>query len=922
VTETLNYKKKLIEVALPLDVINEASGKEKSIRQGHPSTMHIWWARRTLAATRAIIFSSIVDDPSNYLSNKKEADKERKKIFRVIEKLVQWKQEDKRELQKKVSELIKTSTKNSPPPVLDPFSGGGTIAFAAQNLGLEAYGSDLNPVAVMVSKGLVEIPPKFYDREPINPQSKKFFKKSWSGSKGLAEDVRYYGNLIRQDATKKIGKLYPQVNNNNILVWIWCRSVKCQNPACRVEIPLMINLKLSDHCYIHPFYEKSNLKFKLDKKTPNFGESTKEGRGSYFKCINCGQIASEDYIKEEGRKKRLHTKLMAGIVENKKGFRFVETTKADEDLALKNRPAWVPTQVISEDTGNLIRARGYGFTEWSEFFLPRQLIALTTFSDLIKDMKNRILDDMKTKDKTSLNQGGKGDYAYAEAICTYLTLALDRCANYWSSFTFWGGSFVVQTFSRQTISMVWDFTEVNPFSNSTGNWDGAVEWVAKVLDNIDSKSKGEIKNLDSSKTLDFENIRPLISTDPPYYDNINYAELSDYFYVWMRPLLVNIYPDLFATLLTPKSQELIAAPYRFNGNRELAKKHFLDNMENCFKLMRKKINEDYPLTIYYAYKQTEVEEILSEAKSISSTGWETMLVGLIRAGFKIVGTWPMRTERFQGFKTGKNYLASSIVIVCRPRQDDAPISTRREFITALKKELPSALKNLQEAGIAPVDMAQSAIGPGMAVFSRYSKVLEADGTPMSVRTALQIINQELDAYLAEQESDMDKETRFCIAWYEQFGWNEAPFGDANTLAMAKGTAVNALEQAGVVYAKAGKVRLLKRDELDQDWDPTGDKKLTVWECVQQLIRILDEEGETGTAEILRKIGGLAEPVKELAYRLYSLCEKKGWAEDGLAYNKLISSWQSIADKAQFGERASEETKKKLKDKSQKTLNNI
>jgi len=351
----------------------------------------------------------------------------------------------------------------------------------------------------------------------------------------------------------------------------------------------------------------------------------------------------------------------------------------------------------------------------------------------------------------------------------------------------------------------------------------------------------------------------------------------------------------------------------------LAKKHFLENMENCFKLMREKINEDYPLTIYYAYKQTEVEEILSGTRSISSTGWETMLQGLIKANFKVVGTWPIRTERFQGFKTGKNYLASSIVIVCRPRSEDAPLSTRREFITNLKKELPSALKNLQDAGIAPVDMAQAAIGPGMAVFSRYSKVLEADGSPMSVRTALQIINQELDLYFSSQESEMDKETRFCIAWYEQFNWVEGPFGDANTLATAKGTAINALESAGVIKAKSGKVRLLKRDELAESWDPTKDKKITVWECVQHIIKTLEIKGESGAAEIMKKLGGQTEPVKELAYRLYSLCEKKGWAEDALSYNALISSWQSINDKVQFAEEVSKETKKTLKDKSQKTL---
>ncbi|MFH0970172.1 MAG: DUF1156 domain-containing protein [Candidatus Diapherotrites archaeon] len=913
------YKKKLIEVALPLDLINEASSKEKSIRQGHPSTMHIWWARRTLAASRAVLFSSLVDDPSVYCSSVKEANKERKRIFKIVTELVQWKTENKRELKKKISELINNSTDNSPPPILDPFSGGGTIPYAAQNLGLDGYGIDLNPVAVMVGKGLVEIPPLFYGKPPICKQN--IFEGAWTGTKGLAEDIRYFGKLLKEQACSKIGKYYTDdtTDGKTVIAWLWCHTVKCQNPACRFEIPLITNSKLSENCFIRPHYEEKKLKFKLAKKSSLFGNATKEGRGSNFKCINCGQISSDEYIKNEGKMKNLKNRLMAAVIEEKKGFGFREVTDAEEQNALSCSPNWEPLQEINKTTGNLIRASGYGINKWSDLFLPRQLLALTTFSDLINDLIKELIDKSNILDKTHLRDYGKGDLAYIEAICVYLTFALDRCANYWSASTFWGGSFIVQTFRRQTVSIVWDYTEVNPFSNSTGNWDGAIDWVAKVLENIDSHSKGEIKNLDSSKTLDFNELKPLISTDPPYYDNIDYAELSDYFYVWMRPLLSSIYPDIFATLLTPKSQELIAAPHRFDGDKEKAKEHFLNNMSACFTLIRKKINEDFPLTVYYAYKQTETDDNSHGEKELSSTGWETMLTSLIAAGFKVVGTWPMRTERFQGFKSGKNYLASSVVIVCRPRNENAPIATRREFLSSLKKELPSALKNLQDADIAPVDLAQSAIGPGMAIFSRFSKVLEADGSPMSVRTALQLINQELSGFLSAQESDWDKETRFCIAWFEQFGWSDAPFGDANTLAQAKGTAVNGLERVGVVLARGGRVRLVKREDLSSEWDPLLDKHLTVWECVQHLIRILEEKGETEAAKILNKLGGLKETVKELAYALYAICEKKGWSEEGLAYNALISSWQSITDKAQFGEKTSAKTKQDLKDKSQKKL---
>ncbi|MDD4082193.1 MAG: DUF1156 domain-containing protein [Sphaerochaetaceae bacterium] len=636
-TET-QYKKKLIEVAIPLDIINEASGKEKSIRQGHPSTMHIWWARRTLAASRAVLFASIIDDPSVYCSTAKEADKERKKIFKVINELVQWKTEDKRGLNKKINELINKSTNNSPPSVLDPFSGGGTIPYAAQNIGLDAYGIDLNPVAVLVGKGLVEIPPLFYGKPPISKINT--FNGKWAGAKGLAEDIRYYGNLLKEQANNKIGPHYCDNSKDKkiVIAWLWCHTVKCQNPACKFEVPLITNSKLSETCFIDPYYKKEKLNFRLSKNESIKNNTTKEGRGSNFKCINCGHISSDVYIKSEGKKKNLKNRLMAAVVEEKKSFGFREVTENEEKEALKCVPKWEPSQEINKTTGNLIRASGYGIDKWSDLFLPRQLLALTTFSDLIANLKKDLLSKVDPSDKIHLRDYGKGELAYIEALCVYLTFALDRCANYWSASTFWGGSFIVQTFRRQTVSIVWDYTEVNPFSNSTGNWDGAIEWISKVLENIDSNTKGEIKNLDSSKNLNFNEIKPVISTDPPYYDNIDYAELSDYFYVWMRPLLNSIYPDVFATLLTPKAQELIAAPHRFGGDKEKAKQHFLNNMSSCFKLIRKKINEEFPLTVYYAYKQTETEEDFRGEKDISSTGWETMLTSLIEAGFRVVGT--------------------------------------------------------------------------------------------------------------------------------------------------------------------------------------------------------------------------------------------------------------------------------------------
>jgi len=917
----MTYKKKLIEVALPLEEISWAASKEKSTRQGNISTIHLWWSRKPIAAAKAVIFASLIDDPSNFLPQK-EADKARKKLFELIAELVKWNNPKEKEVLKKVKNLILKSTKNNPPAILDPFCGGGSIPLAGQILGLDAYGGDLNPVATLISKAIIEIPPKFNGLPALNPTNKmNTLNGKRRGACGLAEDVRYYGNWIKIQTMDKIGKLYPKgPKGKTVVAWLYCRTVRCQNPACGCLTPLVskwwVCRRDNEKILLNPIYSKktNSFEFELTNKSQDNHPIMNRKGGT---CLNCGSLLPFNYLRKQGRDGKLDLKLTALILEGEKRKEYsipnqeqIEVFKKIKELNI------LETNLPDKALG--FRIQQYGMTKHKDLFTPRQLMALDTFSSLISETKTKIVSDLKNNE----NLSEQFIEEYSKAVCTYLALAVDRAASYWSKLCWWNPSgFISQTFGRQALPMIWDTAEVNPFSDSTGNWSGGVEWIAKVLERIDYKQKGEIKNLDAAATLNFENIIPIISTDPPYYDNIGYSDLSDFFYVWLRKSLSSLYPDLFATLLTPKNKELVATQFRFK-NKDEAKEHFMKGLKKSFELIKDK-SKDYPITIYYAFKQTESEKDVEGGIKISSSGWESVLYAILDSGLEITGTWPIRTERTgRPVEIGTNALASSIVIVCRPRPKNEIISTRREFIKELKKELPSALKKLQEAGIAPVDMAQSAIGLGMAVFSKYSKVLEADGNQMSIRTALQIINQELDAFLTEQESDMDQETRFCIAWYEQFGWKEGPFGDANTLATAKGTAVNALETAEVVYAKAGKVRLLKRSELDDDWDPTTDKKLTVWECVQHLIKRLDQEGEDSAAKIIRKIGGLAESVKELTYRLYSMCEKKGWTEDGIAYNTLISSWQSTSDKAQYYDKISEETKKRLKDKTQKKLDDL
>jgi putative DNA methylase len=917
----MTYKKKLIEVALPLGAISEASSKEKSIRQGNISTMHLWWSRKPLAACKAVLFASLVDDPGNSLPPK-EAEKERKRLFRIIEELVKWDNPKEKEILKKVQEEIVKSTDNNPPPVLDPFCGGGSIPLAAQMIGLDSYGIDLNPVAVLISKGLVEIPPKFIRMPPINPDSQKTkLKGEWTGTKGLAEDIRYYGKWVREEANKKIGYMYPLgPNNETVVAWLWCRTVTCPNPACQLPVPLVskweVSKKENKERWVKPIIDKSkkSLHFIIQSGQPTI-KPTKTGKVK-FNCLDCNSLINDKYIKERGGKNEIQYTPMCLVTEGKSGLNFYDSNYSQQtyikpitelnglDILLPNAPRYISPPL-------------FGYTRFCDLFLDRQLLALTTFSELVKNLDDKILEDYRKSSYS--NRNSKLEKEYTNAIKTYLAFSTDRCADYWTTLAIWAFEFVAHTFGRQAIPISWDFAEINPFSTSTGNWMGAVEWVAKVVQEFDYSNKGQIKNLDSTTTLDFDGIYPLISTDPPYYDMVSYSDLADFFYIWLRNSLRDTYPDLFSTVVTPKSKELVADSSAFDEDLETSKKRFLEGLERSFHLIKNKMNINYPLTVYYAYKQSEDENYEGDIR-ISSSGWETMLSGLISSEFQIVGTWPIKTERSARPRSiNSNALTSSIVIVCRPRSSDSPIATRRDFINILKKELPSALKNLQAAGIAPVDLAQASIGPSMAVFSRYSKVLESDGNLMTVRTALQIINQELDSFLAEQESDMDKETRFCVSWFEQYGYNTGPFGDANTLATAKGTAINTLEADGLVYAKAGKVRLLMRSELKDDWNPTTDKKLTVWECIQYSIKALELEGEKSASEILRKIGGLSDPVKELSYRLYSLCEKKGWTEDALAYNSLISSWQSITDQAQFAESDSEKKKKAIKDKAQKRL---
>ncbi|MHB9291034.1 putative DNA methylase [Hollandina sp. SP2] len=1069
-------KKKLIEVAIPLEAINAQAAREKSIRHGHPSTLHLWWARRPLAACRAVLFASLVDDPSSRpdkFPTEDAQDAERRRLFRIIEKLVDWDNIKNEKLYNEAYEEILKSTNGSPPPVLDPFAGGGSIPLEAQRLGLEAHASDLNPVAVLINKALIEIPPRFKDMPPVNPKVRKEYlgernervlqrnntlAKSSGGSEGnisphsipstgrnlrdeipdhpcsginfsehsgrmgagvpqgesplsvdsagviggsrnaadvmrrakmvpenadcnnsfltgrgepyayndkkevqrgergkrveergkraeergkrveereksaeereksandqlythssilfpnstgLAEDVRYYGEWMREEAFKKIGRLYPKAKlpdgtEATVIAWIWARTVKCPNPACGVEMPLVRSFELSKkkgkEAWVKPVIraDKKSIRFEVQQGKGDVPEGVVNRNGA--RCICCGSPAGFPYIRDEGKAGRMGAKMMA-IVADGQGGRIYLSPNADHvKTADVPKPENYPQGALSGKAK--VNAGLYGLTEFSDLFTPRQLTALVTFSDLVGDAITQAqadaLDAGLPADDRGLDAGGNGARSYGEAVGVYLACAVNRLVDRSSTLASWQniGDKIRSTFGRQALAMVWDYAEANSFCNSTGCWTGNVEWVYKCLQNCISNIQGFV---DQQDAMQIAGNPVVISTDPPYYDNIGYADLSDFFYIWLRRSLQNVYPTLFSTLLVPKAEELVATPFRFDGNKEKAKLFFEDGMLKAFKKMRQTVNADFPLTVYYAYKQSEHEaDEETESTEIASSGWETMLQAIIKAGFFITGTWPLRTERSsRAVAQNANALASSIAIVCRPRPEDAPSITRRAFQTELRKALKEGLHKLQAVNIAPVDLAQASIGPGIAVYSKYKEILKADDTQMTVHDALVMINQELDEYLSTQTGNLDPNSQFCIAWFEECGLQAAEYGRAETLAKAKLAHIQDLAGEGVLESGRGKVRLTKRSELPENWNI--DKAKSIWAMVQGLCLAMDKGGKAGAAAAMAKIvqenPAAVDNIKSLAYRAYMISERKGWNDEALAYNSLVSMWLDIS----------------------------
>ena len=928
----MTVRKKLIEVALPLDAINAAAAREKSIRHGHPSTLHLWWARRPLAAARAVIFAQLVDDPSSrpeLFPTEEAQDRERQRLFDLIEELVKWENTTNEEVLQQARDEIRICWRRACadhadhphavelfdperlPAFHDPFAGGGALPLEAQRLGLEAHASDLNPVAVLINKAMIELPPKFAGRPPVHPEARsegELLGAKWTGARGLAEDVRCYGRWMREEAERRIGHLYPKVavtgemvrerpdlqpyagRELTVIAWLWARTVKSPNPAfAQVEVPLvstfMLSTRRGKEAYVEPVIGADGYRYRFTVKVgapPDAAAATagtKLARGANFRCLVSGVPIPPDHIKAEGMAGRMGARLLAIVAEGDRGRVYLAPTEEHETAASRAQPEWKPDGSVPERlTGGTCYA--YGLTTFGDLFTPRQLVALNTFSDLVAEARERIRQD-----------GGAGVTAYAEAVSLYLSCGISRLANRSATICVWnrGGEKVEQVFARQAIPMTWDYPETNPLSDSTGGWSGSLGWIPETLRFLPLEVSGHGTAAQENAVSHAGLESSIVSTDPPYYDNIAYADLSDFFYVWLRRALRSVFPDLFATMAVPKMEELVASPYR-HGGREQAESFFMSGMARALGRLSLKTPRSIPTTLYYAFKQSETKD----DRGFASTGWETFLDAVIRSGFEISGTWPMRTERPTGVKAAVNALASSIVLVCRRRPDDAPTGSRRELIDALKEELPTALVHLQRGNVAPVDLAQAAIGPGMAIFTRYAKVLHGAGNRVTVGEALALINQTLDEILAAQEGDFDTDSRWALAWFDQHGFEAGEYGRAETLATAKNTSVSGMVQAGIIHSQAGSVRLLRPQELPADWDPAADDRLTTWEAVHHLIRVVWHGGEMAAARLLRRLGGVADLARELCYRLYTVSERRKRAAEALDYNGLVKSWPEIS----------------------------
>lgn len=882
------WKRKLIEVGIPLKEINDASAKEKRARVGHPSTLHLWWARRPLAACRAVLFSQLVDDPSSRLDlfpTQEEQETERRELHRLLCELIRWEHSTDSELFKKANEKIRKSCgNNGPPPILDPFAGGGSIPLEAQRLGLIAEGRDLNPVAVLITRALIEIPAQWAGRPPVFREG-IIDRDFWPRATGLAEDVMRYGQWMHRQAVDRLRNLYPATRISGVdattIAWIWARTVTCPNPACGGTAPLVhsfwLGQKPGKERYVEPVPAGERVRFEIRGPIGSPRSGTASRRGG--ECLLCGSPIPTKYIREEGRNRRIGVQLMTVVAEGKRQRYYLPPTAEHEEAAGVLRPSSVPEEEIAIDPRNLWCVN-YGLTKFSDLFTNRQLTLLTVLTDLVRETRLKVLEDC-------------GDSAYADAVATYLALAVSRITDRNCAITSWNShpskEQIRGAFPRQAIPLTWNFTEGNPFSASSGNLLRSIEDVAESLRRVPAKPAATTKAEDAAHgTFDG---RLLVATDPPYYDNIGYANLSDFFYVWLRRMLRDIHPGLMAGMVTPKADEIVADPAR-QGSKDAAEKFFRKKFSEVFERIREGTPTGYPISFFYAHKQNDRKG----SDDFASTGWEMLLATIIDAGWTITATWPVRTEMpGRSRSLSSNALASSVVLACRPRPDDAPATDQRTLIAELRRMLPDTLNSMQQGGIPPTDLRQAATGPAIAVFSRYSRVNAPDGKPISVRSALSLINQIFDECMDQMDSDIAPASRWCIDWFRSHGFDPGPYGDADAMSRGANVSPTALREMGVLTSRDGKIQLIPPARLKENLPLDPAERPSEWAACMHLAKTLQQTGADAAGGLMARLRPLVnlQAVREVAYLLYTIADSRGWQQTAAIFNGLGTAWDDL-----------------------------
>ncbi|WP_331718008.1 DUF1156 domain-containing protein (plasmid) [[Kitasatospora] papulosa] len=888
-------KRKLIEVALPLEAISRASKADKDRKVGTIKNIHKWFAPMPAPAWRALLFAATIDDPG-------DTDR-RAELLNIIEGLVPDKGTAPSQEALKRARAALAEQGSELPTVLDPFCGGGSTLVEAQRLSFPTVASDLNPVPALVTRVETQLVPSVLGKPAITGLGGGFEGIADDSLAGFLADVEHYAGLVEQQVRDQVGHLYAPVTGGEVVAWLWARTVPCANPACTIPLPLYSSPWLSKQkgreAWLRPVPTGQAIRFEIGEgAAPTVPKATKkDGRGGKFTCPACGTDVDEKYIRKSGLEARMGLQMLAvALDDGTVGRRFVpepaDPLAAAVDVPIDAPDLEFPTQALG------FRIQAYGLKNHQDLYTPRQLHTLGAFADSVAEVPSWV-------------QRDGGDEAQATAISSVLAICVSKMAQANSSQTRWrldsrnGSAKAEPGFGRQAIPMLWDFAEVNPFGESVGSWYAQVTNVSAGLKALPrTPHSGVVRQMDARKAGSLvPEGSALVATDPPYFAQIPYADLSDYFYVWLRRAASGIHSDLFGTMATPKTDELIANPYR-QGGQEKARQYFIDGFVDVFSSLKKASRSDLPMVVIYAHRQEENKD-----GEMSSSAWDALLEAMITAGIGVVGTWPIHaTNSTRQRGQASNALASYIVMICRPRDAAAVSVDRRGFISALREELPGALKELQQSSIPAVDLAQAAIGPGMAVFSRYAKVTEPDGSGMRVRKALACINDELARVLSEQEGDFDADTRWCVRWFEQYQWEQGPFGEAELLANALNTSLHDLEDAGVVKARAGKAAMLRPEELSASYDPVADHGTSVWEVAVHLSRVLEAKGAGSGVDAAGVLLARARPqveddaIKELAYLLYNICERKGWSESGRRFNNLVSSWPDLQTAARAAER--------------------